>query len=380
MNFTIDRIGFQDSLRKITAISSSKSDLTKFLKVDTFKNVLTISTTDQEIIAYEKLTIQTSLVRDSRCIIEAKSLYNLVEKLPKDITEVTITKVKGGTLSLSTETNMYQFKTFDTKFPEFDIHSFIWSFKIGGNRLFPLLKHSGWAYAVKDEEREYLQGVLFEVDKKLFVCSTDARKFSCSSVELENIDTRFRFVILSKLSKVINTELAKYKPKKKTDESNFPLVTFRVGKKYVDIKIGNTHYISKLLSNDYPDIRYKAFKMNYAIIVPKKPLLDSVKRLTPFTDPVKNMLSFVCNNKNKTVELKSYNISDKLNSNERIGNMWNYDNSFEIGFRASAMLSILQHAAGTNLTIEFESADRFFKVQDPDTTVDTFYMIPYSKF
>jgi len=223
-----------------------------------------------------------------------------------------------------------------------------------------------------------LQGVLYEVDKKLFVCSTDARKFSCSSANIDNIDTKFRFVILSKLSKIINNELIKYKPKKKTDEANFPLVTFRIGKEFIDIKVGDTHYTSKLLSNKYPDIRFKKFKLNYNIVIPKKSLLDAIKRLTPFTDSVKNMISFVCDK--STVKLKSYNISDKLNSTEDLSQPWPYKDPFEIGFRASSMSDILKHAVGKELTIEFESADRFFRIQDPDTTVNTFYMIPYSKF
>lgn len=380
MNFTIDRLVFENSLRKITAISSSKSELTKFLLIDSFKNQLTLSTTDQDIISYVKLSIKNELVKDSRCIIEAKALYNLVSTLPKDTDKITVTKVKGGTLAVTVDKNLYQFKTFNIKFPEFDIHSYIWSFQINGSRLFPLIKNSGWAYAIKDEEREYLQGVLFEVDKKLYVCSTDARKFSCSSANIDNIDTKFRFVILSKLSKIINNELTKYKPKKKTDEVNFPLVTFRIGKEFVDIKVGDTHYTSKLLSNKYPDIRFKKFKLNYSIVLPKKSLLDSIQRLTPFTDSVKNMLSFVMNDKDESVKVKSYNISDKLNSIEDINKSWSYGRPFEIGFRASSMLKILAHAVGKNLTIEFESADRFFKIQDPDTTVDTFYMIPYSKF
>lgn len=378
MNFTIDRLIFENSLRKITAISSSKSELTKFLLIDTFKDKLTLSTTDQDIISYVKLEVKNKFVKDSRCIIEAKALYNLINTLPKTTEEVTVTKVKGGTLAVTVDKNLYQFKNFDIKFPEFDIHSYIWSFRIDGSRLFPLIKNSGWAYAVKDEEREYLQGVLFEVDKKLFVCSTDARKFSCSSTDIDNIDTKFRFVILSKLSKIINNELIKYKPKKKTDKAKFPLVTFRIGKEFVDIKVGNTHYTSKLLSNKYPDIRFKKFKLKYNIVIPKKSLSDSIKRLTPFTDSVKNMISFVCDR--GTVELKSYNISEKLNSIEDLGQYWLYKEPFEIGFRASSMLKILQHAVGKELTIEFESADRFFKIQDPDTTVNTFYMIPYSKF
>ncbi len=373
MNFTLDRILFENSLRKITAISSSKSELTKFLRIVVQDNKVTLSATDQDIISSVDIKVTD---KDSSCIVEAKAVYNLVSKLPKTVEEITATIVKGGIFAITTGSNSYNFKIFDTKFPEFDVHSYMWTFSIGGESLSNLIKKSGWAYAIKDEDREYLQGVLFEVDDKLYVSTTDARKFSCSSVAL-SMDAKFKFVILSKLSKIINLELAKYKPKKKTDIANYPKVTFKVGKKFVDIIVGDTHYVSKILSTTYPDIRNKKLKVNYLMSgINKKSLLDSINRLEPFTDSVKNMLSFICD---EDVQLKSYNISNKLNSVESLPIMWNNRGEFEVGFRASSLASVLSHV-GKTVTIHFESADRFFRVLDPESTVDTFYIIPNSKF
>ena len=376
MNFTLDRTLFENSLRKITAISSSKSELTKFLRIIVQDNKVTLSATDQDIISSVDIKVTD---KDSSCIVEAKAVYNLVSKLPKTVEEITATIVKGGIFAITTGSNSYNFKIFDTKFPEFDVHSYMWTFSIGGESLSNLIKKSGWAYAIKDEDREYLQGVLFEVDDKLYVSTTDARKFSCSSIAL-NMDAKFKFVVLSKLSKIINLELAKYKPKKKTDIANYPKVTFKIGKKFVDIIVGDTHYVSKILSTTYPDIRNKKFKVNYTMKeVNRKSLLDSINRLEPFTDSVKNMLSFVCGVKEKTnVQLKSYNISNKLNSKESLDIHWGNE-ELEVGFRASSLGKVLSHV-GKTVTIQFESADRFFKVLDPESIVDTFYIIPNSKF
>ena len=372
MNFTIDRQLLQKHLRRITAISSGRSEETKYLSISVKKTILTLSATDQDIISF--VNIKTDDKDESSCLVEAKPFYNLTVNLVKTIEEVSIVLRKDALVVL-VGNDLYKFKTFNITFPKFDIHSYIWSFTVGGEKLFHLLKNSGWAFAAEDE-RTYLEGILFELDNKLFVSTSDARKFSCSSTDIE-MDSKFKFVILSKLSKIINLELAKYKPKKKTDVANFPEIKFKVGKKYVDIIIDSTHYTSKIVDTYYPDIRNKEFKMNYDLTVNKKPLLDSILRLDPFTDTVKNMLSFVCDK--KTVQLKSYNISDKLNSSEVIDAAWKYK-TFEIGFRASSLADIMRHIVGKEAIIEFESEKRFFKVFDPASIVDTFYIIPYSKF
>ncbi len=374
MNFTIDRTLFQDSLRKITAISSSKSELTKYLSLNIKKTFLTLSATDQDIISYVK--IKTDDQEGSSCLVEAKALYNLIINLSKTTDKVTI-KLDKKTLIVKADSNEYKFKTFNIEFPKFDIHSYVWSFSVEGEKFLHLIKNSGWAHASKEEERTYLQGVLFEVDGKLFVSSTDARKFSCSSTDV-NIDTKFKFIILSKLSKIISLELTKYKPKKKTDITNFPEVKFNIGKKYVDIIVSGVHYTSKILNYSYPDIRNKQFTSNYNIMLNKKSLLDSIKRLDPFTDTIKNMLSFFCDD--SKVKLKSWDISDDtLHSTELIANGWSYKD-FEIGFRASSFSDILKHVVGKEITVQFESPNKFFKILDTESTVNTFYIIPYSKF
>ena len=142
--------------------------------------------------------------------------------------------------------------------------------------------------------------------------------------------------------------------------------------------MSHVHYTSKILNYSYPDIRNKKFTGNYNIVLNKKSLLDSIKRLDPFTDTIKNMLSFYCNN--SKMKLKSWDISDDtLHSTELIDSDWSYKD-FEIGFRASSFSDILKHVVGKEITVQFESSTKFFKILDTESTVNTFYIIPYSKF
>ncbi len=385
MEFTIEEKVIEDELSKIINVVTTSDSLSKCLLLSTNNDALLLSTmsanlskeknNDSRLVAYVKVELKDKPLKQGDFLLDARLFYNLLKQISRrDVLDFFIAGKRNPTLNIKNINNKYEFELIKESYPQPDTDSYFYNTSIDLETFISMLDCSGWAYSIDDNEHREFEHILFEFKDDTFsIMSSDSRKFANSTISfkfIEDMQILIPYKVIDSVYKYLNKI---YKQFIKDKNNSMPPVKILIGNKFIKFNCENVYFVGEISSLKYPPIKDKAEKINkYPITIKKRLLLNTLKRLTPFTDNVKRMLIFDLK-KDKNIKIYSYNIYNDKQSIEEIETQWQYPD-FKVGFKGNLFEQILTHTKTDDVNLIFQEELMPFKIMETDNNFD-FYLL-----
>lgn len=245
MNFTADRKHLADALKTACACVARNAMLpllnNALFEAKDGKVTITCLNLEQRVSA----SFAADITTDGATTLPALKLLNLLGKLTGDSVTVSTDNSNKDVSEITCGTTYMKIAGIEPDdFPGKAETSPIVNFSIDTKDLVLLLAHGGYAVSA-DDARKVLTGVLFDISAVgINIVSTDGKRLACVDYYCPvEIGTAKQFIIPAAAVAMLN----KFKGDK---------VNLAFSEKYVDVKIGDIDFQSKLIPGAFPN--YKA--------------------------------------------------------------------------------------------------------------------------
>lgn len=272
MKFQIDKDSLSKQVSKVQRAISSRTnmEILEGVHIRAKDNTLTLKATDTEISIESQVSCLVS--QEGEIVVNASLLGDIVRKLPPSMVHVSVDKQK-----VHIQCDQSDFKIMGQNpedFPDLPLLEDEEGIEIDSGDFLKGLRQTAFAVST-DDLRMTLTGVLMDIDQdKINFVALDGYRMAISSLE-GNFKLKRELILparaVSELTKLLPDEAA-------------PL-PLSLGGNHLMVKIGETHFYTKLLSGNY--FQYEGLLRSdheLSLEVDRKDLLASLERASLMTE------------------------------------------------------------------------------------------------
>jgi DNA polymerase III subunit beta len=308
------------------------------------KKVLTISASDLE--TSISTTMEVVADEDFQVAIPGKILLDTLKALPTQPITISVDADTNG-VDITSSYGKYRMAGEDAAdYPSFPAEEGVASISVNSDVLASAIEKTAFA-ASTDELRPAMTGVYFQIEKSKLVCvATDAHKLVRFTSNQLTGDAVASFIIPRKTLNLLKNALP---------AGQSVQVAFNKGHAF--FSWGTVHIVTRLIDAKFPD--YNAIiPVNNAdeLIVQRKDLLSSLKRISIFSNKTTNQVFFAI--ADKEINLRTQDIDFQNEANETLASSYAGEQQFEIAFNAKFLIEILGVMDTDEIKLNMNGASR----------------------
>jgi DNA polymerase-3 subunit beta len=328
---------------------------------------LALCTTDMDLEIVD--VVPASIGETGWTTVPAHTLYDIVRKLPEDVTLNLTLNENNNTMTISAGRSTYKLGCLPREdFPEMSASKSAASFTLAASTLRSLIDRTRFAMST-EETRYYLNGIYIhaaeDVDGKVLrAVATDGHRLARFQVPLPTDAGKMPGVILPRKAVLELRRLL--------DEAGDD-IRIDVSEKMVRFTFDHVTLTTKVIDGTFPD---------YERVIPQnndKTLEVDPKSFTRAVDRVATVAAEKTRALKLSIKGKSMTLSannDNGSATEEIEVAYSNDGSIEIGFNARYLLDVTQLLEGTNCRFLISDSASPAIVQDNDDPSSLYVLMP----
>ncbi|MEO0262635.1 MAG: DNA polymerase III subunit beta [candidate division WOR-3 bacterium] len=338
MKFHVEKNLFEENVKSIIAALPSRTTLPILENIlIEAKEKIYLSCTNLELSS--KINFEAKTLEEGIVAVDGKRLYKLLNDLPSELIECSLV---SGDFVIRFSKGEYKFRIMDPEdFPKIEKFESNVRFEIDSNILLKGIQKVSFCVA-KNDPRAYLNGILFEFKEgRLNIVASDAHKLGLYTFPYE-ADISERIIVNPKIEDFIES--------RKGEKIN---IFVKENNMCIDFK--NGFYLIRLIDETYPA---------YQDVIPKEPpnvfecnkkdLLDTLKRLIPFTTSPNYPIKMSLSSGNVVITAQSPEFGE---AKEEIPCEYT-GKTMEVGFNARYLQEIVKEIDEDTVIIKFTEPER----------------------
>lgn len=313
---------------------------------------LTITGSDLEIITRSKVDVEAE---DKFGFLVAANLFSSLIAQLEGKQKLFFTLKENKKLEIRSKEGKYNLSTLDVKeYPESPSPTKGREIRINGKSLKEALQFVDYACDIKETIRPAMTGICFEHDEsgKMNLAATDSRKLAKFITEKE-IEKDVSFIIPKKASDILLNILPEEE------------ITINYNNSYLQIEFDNTIFLTRLISQKFPNYRDILPTENQIIVtMDKKELLDTVKNLKKLTTLFGKMI-FAFKKDEVTISV----ISEDANK-QKVKLDCKGSAEIEIAFNPGYLIDILSSIKESEVKFEMSTPTKAVLINSNDYTLN----------
>lgn len=353
-------------VEKAVAIRSTLPIIGNIL-IETTKAGLKLSSNDLEIGI--ELIIDANIVQEGAILAPAKTLSNIVSKLPAG--EVSFVVGNNNYIKISCGRSKFNIHGLPTEeFPMLHKIEKGTNFEIDADLLYEAIKQTVIAVSL-DETKHVLNGVLMEIEKnQIKFVATDGFRLSQRLATLKgaikegaNINCIIPLKALHEISRIIQQD--DYKG----------VVKVVLSKEQISFAFKSVYLISRLIQGQFPDYKQVIPKEGKAkIIIARKDLLESTERASIIASANANIIKLEQADKNQL--LISANTANIGNVAENVDVNIDGKLDFSIAFNVRLIMDVLKNIDEDNVVLTLNSQTTAGVIKPKENKDYTYVIMP----
>lgn len=276
MNFSCKKENLYRAIQIVEKAVSFKSTLPIIgnILLETTKEGLKLYSNDLEIGI--EVTISAKITSAGLILIPAKTLSNIVSKLPEE--EILFNVNERAKLEIICGSSRFNLNTLSPdEFPPLPVVKKEKTLQISAELFKEIIEEVILATS-SDESKHVLNGVLLELEgKELVLAATDGYRLAKYGAKLKTPSPGKINIIIP--SKALNQLIFVINQTQKTQEAADNLVDVAISVDQISFKYGNVYFVSRLIQGQFPNYKQvipKEFKTE--LVCHRKALLDAFER------------------------------------------------------------------------------------------------------
>ncbi len=357
MKFNVEKNLFEQNIKDIITALPTRTTLPilENILIETKKGKIHISCTNLELSS--KISFDAQIDEEGVTTIDGKRLNKLLSDLPSEIIECFLS---GGDFIIRSSRGEYKFRTMDPEdFPKIESFESNVNFKIDTSVLFKALQKVSFCVG-KNDPRAYLNGILFEFcEDKLNLVASDAHRLALHSFPYES-GVKDRIIVNPKIENFVESRRGEK-------------VEIFIKENNMCINFERGFYLIRLIDETYPA---------YQEVIPKDPpnifqcskkdILDTLKRLLPFTTSPNYPLKINFSKEGILVTAQSPEFGE---AREELPAEYE-GKTIEIGFNAKYLQDIIREVDEDTLVIKLMEPDRAVIIKGYEAEDYLFLLMP----
>jgi DNA polymerase-3 subunit beta len=365
MKFSIQKSKLQKILQEVSKGVPTRSTL-PVLSCGLFvvkNNMLNVRTTDLEISLSSQQDVLSS--EDGSLAIPITKLNEICSAMPDE--EIFFEASDIGKLKISNSVGNYTIMgQSPEEFPTKQEIGESRPLKVPSDQLLYLISNTIYAVS-KDDLKPSLQGVLFKIDQAgATAVSTDGHRLVKIKLASISSEEETSIIIPAKFLNIIRTKLAEEK-----------LLSLALGGEHILATFENFSISSRTIKEKYPDFESVIPKdNNLKLLVEKNDILDSVKRVSIFSNRATKQIAMKLEENKLTISTED--VENITTGKETVMCEYKGDN-LTIGYNATYLKEVLTHCGEGELTVLLKSslgAGIFLSNTEDENTEKTTLLMP----
>jgi len=342
VKFSINKTDLQKALQELSKGVPSRSTL-PILSCGLFllkENKLVIRTTDLEISLSIYIDVEGS--QDGEVAIPMAKLLEICNAMPEGSLEFETSDI--GKLKITNSIGSYTIMgQSPEEYPAKQKLNDATQLKISTENLLLLINNTIYAVS-KDDLKPALQGVLFNISTTTTTTvATDGHRLVKVVLSEKNDGGDVSIIIPSKFLNIIKNRLS-------SDE----LLSLSLGEDHIQAEFERFIVSSRIIKEKYPDFESVIPKdNNFKVIVNKNEILDSVKRVSIFSNKTTKQIALGINEDNITLSTED---PENITSGKEVVACKYTGEAITIGYNSTYLKDVLSHCGGEEVHILLKSS------------------------
>lgn len=347
MQFEVDKQTLLKSLSVANGAVEKKNTIPVLqnVKIEAQNGKITLSATDMDVLVTSNF--KARMESNGSTTTPAQMFYDIIRKLPDD-SLININQEDPNILKISSKKLKYSLPCIDSsEFPALNEGEFENEITIDSKSLCKLIDKTRFAIS-NDETRYYLNGLFLQSIKiddnfQLRCVATDGHRLAMSKSRCEALESEFGVIIPKKSVNEIRRVIDSSKS-----------VKLEVSKTKIKATADNSSIVSKLIDGEFPDYEKVLPKSNDQVAtITKKPLFDSVDRISTLASDKHRSVKFGLNDNKITLQI---NANDGSFAHEEVEVQYP-GKQVEIGFNSKYLLDVIGQVDKDELLMKFKDSN-----------------------
>lgn len=347
MQFEVDKQTLLKALNAVNGAVEKKNTIPVLqnVKIDAQNSKITFCTTDMDVLVTS--SFKARMENNGSTTTSAQMFYDIIRKIPDD-SPIKISQEDPGVLKINSKKLKYKLPCIDaSEFPSISEGEFENEVTIDSKSLCKMIDKTRFAIS-NDETRYYLNGLFLQsikIDDKFQLRSvaTDGHRLAMSKLKCDALENEFGVIVPKKSVNEIRRVIDSSKS-----------VKVEVSKTKIKVTADTSSIVSKLIDGQFPDYEKVLPKGNDQIAtILKKPLYDSVDRISTVASDKHRSVKFGLNDNKITLQIDS---SDGSFAHEEVESEYQ-GNEVEIGFNSRYLLDVIGQVDKDQLLMKFKDGN-----------------------
>ena len=347
MQFEVDKQTLLKALNTVNGAVEKKNTIPVLqnVKIEAKDSKITFCTTDMDVLVTSNFKARTE--KNGATTTPAQMFFDIIRKIPDD-SPIKISQEDPNTLKINSKKLKYKLPCIDaTEFPSISEGEFENEIIIDSKSFCKMVDKTRFAIS-NDETRYYLNGLFLQSlkvgDKFQLRCvATDGHRLAMSKLKCDALENEFGVIIPKKSINEIRRVIDSSKSAK-----------VEVSKNKVKVTADQSSIVSKLIDGQFPDYEKVLPKGNDQIAsIVKKPLYDSVDRISTVASDKHRSVKFGLNDNKITLQIDS---NDGSFAHEELETDYK-GNEIEIGFNSKYLLDVIGQVDKDELLMKFKDGN-----------------------
>ncbi len=347
MQFEVDKQTLLKSLNIVNGAVEKKNTIPVLqnVKIDAQNGKIVLSATDMDVLVTS--SFKARMESNGATTTPAQMFYDIIRKLP-DENPIKIVQEDPNILKITSKKLKYNLPCIDaSEFPSLNEGEFPNNITIDSKSLCKMIDKTRFAIS-NDETRYYLNGLFLQSIKindafQLRCVATDGHRLAMSKFKTDALESEFGVIIPKKSVNEIRRVIDSSKS-----------VKIEISNAKIKVSADSSAIVSKLIDGQFPEYEKVLPKENDQIAtITKKPLFDSVDRISTIASDKHRSVKFAVNDNKITLQI---NANDGSFAHEEVEVKYK-GAAIEIGFNSKYLLDVVGQVDKDEFFMKFKDGN-----------------------